>query len=428
MRKFVFLLSLVAVCAMAACFFTGCFDEDPLGQERITITIWTIATPGDSFHRPFTEAIDEYNRSQSKYRVVMETFENDQYKAKLPIQVQANQLPDIFYTWAGGFSKSFVDAGKVLPLDEYYEHYRDDLPENCLGAVYDGKLYGVPYVTPVSVVFYNKKAFAEAGIANTPSTFEEWMACCEKLKNVGIIPIGNAAKTGNVWVLAMLHDAITLKSVGPERLSEVLSRKQGSYNSNDFIAGARAFRYIVDKGYMDSEAEEISNDQALAKLYRGESAMYVMGSWMAGLFYDERNCDYPDDFDFFPVPVVNGVRAQLTDFMGGASDTLMVNRESEHAEDAAEIVFELAKAVSRKAYLYGAGTPAWRVDYDTSSVFPLPRKIAETCSGATSFTFWFDTLMVADDTEVYLNNLSRLYGGQITPEEFAESMAAKLGK
>lgn len=429
MRRFGKILAFVLTAALFAGLFAGCGAGDNHPEDdRITITIWTIATEGDAFHKPFTEAIAEYNRSQDKYKVVMETFENDQYKAKLPIQVKANQLPDIFYTWAGGFSEAFVASGKVLELDSFYEKYRDELPESKLAARYDGKLYGIPYVTPISVVFYNKKAFAEAGIESTPETYDEWLACCEKLKEAGIIPIGNAAKSDNAWVLAMLYDALMLKTVGPGKLAKVLTDKEGSYNSTAFLEGTEAFRKIISLGYMDPRAGMINNDQALEKLYRGESAMYVTGSWLACQFYDPKNCENPEDFDFFPVPVINEANASATDFMGGSADTLMVNRYSEHPEEAAEIAFLLARSVSRRSYLSGAGTPAWNVDYDTSAVLPLPKKIAETCEGATSFTLWFDTLMVADDKDEYLKNLTDLYNGTIDAQQFVRNMAEKLSQ
>ena len=430
MKKRIALLSLVLVLTTVVMGLAGCAgnEQKPGENERIRITIWTIATRSDSFYKPFTEAIAEYNNSQDQYLVEMVTFENDQYKAKLPNQVKANQLPDIFYTWAGGFSQAFVDAGKVLELDSYYEKYKDDLPENKLTAIYNGKLYGVPYVTPISVVFYNKKAFEEAGISKVPETLSEWLNCCEKLKAAGFIPIGNATKSDSTWVIAMLHDAIALKTVGAERLEKVLTSKGREYSGKDFVEAARIFRSFFENGYVDPEAEEINNDQALAKFYNGKSGMYVMGSWQAGLFYNKNNCQNPEDFDFFPVPVINADCASITDYMGGAADTLMVNRYSEHADVAADIAFRLAKAVSRKAYISGAGSPAWNVDYNTSAVLPLPKKIAEACEEATSFTLWFDTLMLSEDTDVYLNSLAKLCAGEITPEEFAETMASQLNK
>ena len=114
--------------------------------------------------------------------------------------------------------------------------------------------------------------------------------------------------------------------------------------------------------------------------------------------------------------------------MGGASDTLMASAASENPDLAAAAVFELTKAISHYAYLDGAGIPAWKVDYDASAVNPMTQQVAEYATGATSFTLWFDTLMEAEDAGEYLALLQQLYIGDLSPEEFAEEMAAQLEK
>ena len=244
--RFKKLLALVLVPVLAAGLLAGCAPEGDTGDsEKVRIRIWTIATPGDGFHDPFVKAIEDYNRTHTDCEVVMTTFENQLYKEKLQINIAGDELPDIFYTWGGGFSQGFVESGKVLPIDIYYEQYAEDLPQAALvNCTYDGKLYGVTYVSPISLVFYSKKAFAEAGVT-VPTTFEEFMDCCAKLKDAGYIPIGNSVKDS--WVLAMLHDGLTLKSVGPERLGKVLTGEEGSYNSADFITASTAMETIIDK-------------------------------------------------------------------------------------------------------------------------------------------------------------------------------------
>jgi raffinose/stachyose/melibiose transport system substrate-binding protein len=78
------------------------------------------------------------------------------------------------------------------------------------------------------------------------------------------------------------------------------------------------------------------------------------------------------------------------------------------------------------AYLSGSGIPAWKVDYDESSVNAITAKEAELAANATSFTLWFDTLMEADDAGEYLANLQELYVGNMTPADFDKAMAAQL--
>ena len=173
-------------------------------------------------------------------------------------------------------------------------------------------------------------------------------------------------------------------------------------------------------------ATGLSNDEASQEFYAGNVPMYITGSWMAGsLQTDPEN---PEDFDVAPIPVINSTNAKITDFMGGASDTLMASASSENPDLAAAAVFELTRSISHYAYLDGAGIPAWSVDYDVTSVNPMTQKVADYAKNATSFTLWFDTLMQSEDAGEYIALLQQLYIGDVTPEEFAEAMAAQLEK
>ena len=397
--------------------------ETTASAEPITLTMWSIATESDSFNPAYTKAIADYEAAHPNVTIVHETFENESYKTKIKSAVAANELPDIFYTWGGGFSKSFVESGKVYAIDDYYtDEYKAQLSTAALGnATYDGKLYGVTYTTPISLLYYNKAMFDKLGLS-APTTFDELKAVCQKFLDNGITPFGISVK--DTWVTAMCHDALTLKSVGPTALKDVLTKAGGSYDSADFLNADTKFMELVDMGAFIDGATGLSNDEASAMFYDGTVPMYITGSWMGGsIMTDAAN---PGDFDVAPIPVLNSATAKITDFMGGAADTLMVAESSPNKEAAAQAVFELSKSISKYAYLSGSGIPAWKVDYDDSTVNAITAKEAELAGNATSFTLWFDTLMEADDAGEYLANLQELYVGNMTPKEFDEAMAAQL--
>ncbi len=392
--------------------------------EEITLTLWTIATESDSHHIPYQNAIADYEASHPGVKIVHETFENESYKTKIKASVAANEIPDIFFTWSGGFSTSFVESGRVLCVDEMYENYKDDLPKAMLGNLtWDGKIYGSGYTMNVSMLFYNKKMFDDNGL-KAPSTYDELVTVCQAFIDKGITPFGISAK--DKWVLAQAHDAFTLKSVGPGVLASVLTKDgNNSYNSPAFLNASQKFVDLVDMGAYSNSAIGLTNDEACATFYAGEVPMYIMGSWMPGsILTDAAN---PDDFDVVPVPVLDSGNAALSDFMGGPSDSLMVSASTEYPDVAAEAMFEIAKGVCHYGYLSGTGLPAWKIDYDDSSVNPITKSVADYVADATSFTLWFDTLMEAEDANVYLDNLQQMYLGDITPQQFVENMASQLG-
>ena len=392
-------------------------------KEQEIITLWTIATENDAFHSPFVKAIADYESENPNVKIVMESFENQAYKAKLKSAVAANELPDIFFTWGGGFSKTFVESGKVLPLTEYYEQYKEELPKAAVSyAMYDDVLYGTTYVTPVSMLFYNKRIFEEQNLV-PPNTWNELFKVSEELKGVDITPIALSAK--DAWALAMLHDALALQSAGHDKVQAVLTKEGQHYQSSDFLLAAEKLQTLIDMQAFSKGAADLSNDEVQTSFIEGEAGMYIMGSWTGGVI----STDAMDitEFDVMPIPLLS-INAAQTDFMGGAVDTLMVNAETKDKDLAANAAFEIAKNVSKYAFLEGAGIAAWTTQYDTSEVNALSAKIADYTKNATSFTLWFDTLMEAEDAARYLVFLQELYVGKIDAEQFVQRMDEQLSE
>ena len=396
---------------------------EPAG-EQITLTLWSIATESDNYYKPYLDAIADYEAAHPNVKIEYETFENESYKTKLKSAVAANELPDIFFTWGGGFSQSFVDAGRVLSVDDVYPKYADALPEVMLSNLtYGGKKYGSVYTMNVSMLFYNKKMFDQYGL-KAPATYDELKAVCQKFIDNKITPFGISAK--DIWNLAMTHDALTLKSVGPDNLFKCLTKEGSvSYNSADFLDASSKFAQLVSIGAYSDDAIALNNDEATQTFYDGKEPMYITGSWMVSDFYTK--APNAEDFGCVPIPVLNASNAKITDFMGGPSDSLMVSASTEPPAEAAEAMFEISRNISKYAYLSGSGIAAWQVDYDASTVRAQTQEIAALVQDATSFTLWFDTLMEAEDAGVYLENLQLLYLGDITPQEFVETIAGQLG-
>ncbi|MDD2970661.1 MAG: extracellular solute-binding protein [Lachnospiraceae bacterium] len=396
--------------------------ETTAADGETTLTMWTIATESDAFHEPYLKAIADYEEAHPGVKIKMDTFENESYKTKIKSAVAANELPDIFFTWAGGFSADFIATGEVLPLSDYYDAYKDQISEAALAnATYDGTLYGSVTNTPVSLMFYNKKIFDANGL-KVPETLDELKDVCGKLKAAGVTPIATSVK--DTWVFNMLGDGLTLKSAGPDATAKAITRQGVTYGGEDFLPAAQALVDLRDAGAFIDGATGLSNDEACQEFYQGNAAIYFTGSWMSGSIATD--APTPEDFDCAPIPVINPANAKLTDFMGGGSDTLMVSAATENKDLAAQAAFEITRDVSKYSFTSGAGIPAWKVDYD-ADVSPMTQKIADYCTNASSFTLWFDTLMTSEDAGVYLDLMQQLYVGDITPEEFDDAMNTQLG-
>jgi len=413
------MLGLLLPLTLAAGMLTGCGGEENSSDEK-TLTLWSIATESDNMHSSYLKAIEEWEEKHEGYKIKFETFENQSYKTKIKSAVAANELPDIFFTFGGGFSQPFAESGKVLPLDDYYENYKDLLPEAALkNQTYDGTIYGSTFTTPVSMMFYNKNIFEENNI-KVPATYDELLTAVTTLKDAGITPIATSVK--DTWVLGMLHDGLTLKSAGATKLQNALLKQEGqSYNDSDMLQSAKAIVELKEKGAFEEGATGLSNDEAVQPFLDGQAGMFFTGSWLGG---DINTKSYDKEaFGVAPIPVLNSENSSLSDFMGGASDTFMVAKSTKYPEVACDAAFEIAKYISKNAYLEGVAIPAWKVDYDDSEVEPMTKEIAGYTTEANSFTLWFDTLLPAEDANKYLELLQQLYTGGITPEEYVKAMA-----
>lgn len=413
------MISLLLTLTLTTGMLIGCGGEESSSDEK-KLTLWSIATESDNMHSSYLKAIEEWEEKHEGYKIEFETFENQSYKTKIKSAVAANELPDIFFTFGGGFSQPFAESGKVLPLDDYYENYKDLLPEAALkNQTYDGTIYGSTFTTPVSMMFYNKNIFEENNI-KVPTTYDELLTAVSVLKDAGITPIATSVK--DTWVLGMLHDGLTLKSAGAAKLQNALLKQEGqSYNDSDMLQSAKAIVELKEKGAFEEGATGLSNDEAVQPFLDGQAGMYFTGSWLGG---DINTKSYDKDaFGAAPIPVLNSENASLSDFMGGASDTLMVAKSTKYPEVACDAAFEIAKYISKNAYLEGVAIPAWKVDYDDSEVESMTKEIAGYTTEADSFTLWFDTLLPAEDANKYLELLQQLYIGGITPEEYVQAMA-----
>ena len=173
-----------------------------LAEEQITLQLWSIATESDSSHQAYVDAIAAFEADHPNIKIEHNATENEAYKTKIKAAMSSGEdLPDIFFTWGMGFLKDFVDAGRVVCLDDYYPAYADELPQAmATNVTYDGKMFGVPYTMSLVTLYANMDLLAQVGYDHIPTTYEEMQACCEALKAADIIPFGVSGK--ELWCLS----------------------------------------------------------------------------------------------------------------------------------------------------------------------------------------------------------------------------------
>jgi len=385
------------------------------------LDMWCIATESDSNRHSYEAAIADLAEKYPNITLKWEAFENQSYKTKIKSAVQADEMPDIFFTWSCAFLQDFVEAGKVYCLDEAYKDYASELPESMLGnSTYNGSHYGVPLTMNIVGLFANMDLLKSVGYDEIPGTYDEFIACCDALKAANIIPFGCAGK--ETWCVTEYLESVIEKSVGADALNDIFLGR-ATWNNADVAAAVDTFQGLVTNGYFDPNGIALSNDEVKANFMDGKYAFYMNGTWNCADFAG--NEDFKDKVKVAEFPVINSDKAQLGQLIGGPSDTLAVAATGTHNVPAvsAKYCFELGKLICHYGYLDGCGLPAWTPYGDTSAVNPLTQTVAEICGKANGYVLFGDTAMNADDANTYLSYVDLVYGCDVNGQEFIEGLA-----
>lgn len=403
-------------------------DEAPATEEvaeageAISLEMWCIATESDSNRHSYEAAIADVTAAHPEVSFTWEAIENQAYKTKIKAAVAADEMPDIFFTWSCAFLGDFVDAGRVYCLDDAYETWKGELPESMMGnSTYDGKHYGVPLTMNIVGLFANMEILESVGYTEVPGTYEEFIACCDKLIANGIIPFGCAGK--ETWCVTEYLESVIEKSCGADALNDIFLGR--STWANDEVAGAvDTFQGLVNNGYFDPDGIALSNDEVKANFMAGKYAFYMNGTWNCADF--AANEEFGAKVQVAEFPVINADKATLGQLIGGPSDTLAVAASSANAAKAAEFTFELGREICHYGYLDGCGLPAWTPYYEAEGINPLTQAVAGICANAKAYVLFGDTAMNADEATTYLSYVDKVYGCEIDGAGFTAGLASDI--
>lgn len=409
----------VVLCLLiaATAFTRGRSDRS---QGKINLTLWHIwASDTESSKAPFENAAKAFQAEHPEINLIIDATENEAYKTKIRSTVAAGEAPDVFFYWCGARMKDFVDAGELLPLNDYLDN---DTKSRILSGTLDnmtfnGNVYGLPNSMLTGSFFVNEELFAQYQ-QKVPATWDELVAACQAFVSQGVTPFTIGAKEG--WCIASYMDLIILRQAGLEGTMALLNKTARYAGNADFIEAGRKLQQLVDMNAFPQGSLGISRDEAEVSFYEGKVPMYVNGSWTIGNVV-RPDSKIKDKVKIYPFPVT-GPKSNVNDFTGGVSDMFSVSAKTKYPAEAAAVVKYIAEHMSANMYTSGAGLPTWAVKVDESKIDPITKNLVGMTQKAQSYTLWWDSSLEAADAQVYLTNLTALFAKQITPDQFATVM------
>ena len=156
----------------------------------------THATTGGAEKEVMDAIVAAFEAANPDVKVKQIPFDDDIYSnTALITQLQGQDVPDIYFQWAGFPVKRDVGAGYAMDLTEalatdgWGDTFVPAIWTEGSGTMVDGKPYMIPISLDVTnTIWYNKAIFEKNGVV-PPATWAEFVALVDKLNKAGEIPI-----------------------------------------------------------------------------------------------------------------------------------------------------------------------------------------------------------------------------------------------
>ncbi|WP_374626611.1 ABC transporter substrate-binding protein [Devosia sp.] len=267
----------------------------------------THATTGGAEKEVLDKIIADFEAANPDIKVVQIPFDDDVYSnTGLITQLQSNDVPDIYFQWAGFPVKRDAEAGYAMDLttalatDGWGDSFVPSVWTAGAGTMVDGKIYMIPTSLDVTnTIWYNEAIFEENGIS-PPATWAEFVALTKTLTDAGEIAIiqGN----NEFWPFGNWASHIAAKVVPPAEYTAAFERT-GKFSTPGFL---KAFEYILElreAGGFNRDLQGLGADPAMATFLEGSAAMHPIGSWLIGTAKELADADFR--YASFDTPVID---------------------------------------------------------------------------------------------------------------------------
>jgi raffinose/stachyose/melibiose transport system substrate-binding protein len=409
------------------------------GGGKGVASYWTLSgKPQEAIRK---DTVTRFNKANPKTTIDETQFANDAYKQKVKTAIGAGKGPTLIWGWGGGGLKSYVDAGQVDDMSDFFAEHPEIkqkiFPSAFGAATVDGKLYAMPIETVAPIVlFWNKKVFDQVGV-EPPQSWGDIMDLVPKFNKAGVAPFalaGQSLWTNMMW-LEFLYDRIG----GPEVFEAVFNGEKNAWSQPASLQALGEVQKLVkangfQKGFQSTVADQ-NADQAL--LYTGKTAMMLHGAWTYGSMKDQGG-DFVSSghLGYMNFPPVDGGKGDPSDTVGNPGQYVSISsKASKEAKDTAKKMLSttmlddtevkqwidignvpvVTSAGDQIASVGDANDKAWlQFVYDTSSK-------------AKVFAQSWDQALPPSQATPLLDNIGKLFQGSISPQQYADNMNKTIG-
>jgi multiple sugar transport system substrate-binding protein len=336
-------VALIAILALLLAACGGGGGDKSSGPTEIAVWHGYQDTEGDVFKG----LVAQYNKEHPDVKVSELYSANDLVLQKVLTAVRGDSAPDVAYMF-GSWSPNIAKIPQIVNMkdevakpdwkwDDFYQAERD-------AATVGDKIVGVPALVDNLAIVYNKKLFADAGVAppNSNWTWDDFRAAAAKLTDPAkgqfgwLIPADGSEDT--VW-----HYTPMLWEAGGDILSP--DNTKAVFNSD---AGVKALTVLQQMAVTDKSLYlDTTNENGPKLMNSGKVAMLVTGPWDLSLLTDI-------DYDVQKMPTFAGSSGGHQT-IAGPDNWVVFNNGDKRKQAALDFVKWLTAPEQVKAFSLGTG-------------------------------------------------------------------------
>lgn len=350
--------------------------EGGANYDGVELTYWSMWTNAEPQGKVLQEAVDAF-QEQTGAKVTIEWKGRD-IKNILSSSLEAEENIDLFeddYNRIANNYKDYVaDLTEMADAAGYADHsyavFNDQATE------WAGFLPCVTEQPQVGGIFYNQDLFEEAGITETPATWDEFLDACKALKDKDISPMALDSTYAPFFFGYHLS-----RYIGQDATSELAT--SGGWSDNEKVAqAADDMIEFVKAGYLaDGAPDEYPASQNKMGLTE-DVAMVVCANYVTSEV--NKNTGVELNWGLFNYPSVEGG----TDTTGVAytgANSIAVTKYSENQQAA----FDLATFITSGEYDQKMADEAQQMPADPSNTVPASQDgTAEVLAATTTSLTW----------------------------------------
>ena len=401
----------------------------PALAEGVALDVTTTFAGEDGNAQNFKDAVAAWEEETGNTVNDASATSDEAFKARIEMDFQTGADPDVLFFFTGADANSFIEAGKVVSIDEIREVYPDyaaNMKDELLPvSLVDGKNYAVPVNGFWEAMFVNTEVLEAAGVEvpTAATTWDEFLADCQAIKDAGYTPI--AAALGHIphywWEYAIFNNGDVVNHlVIPASIEE----------AGAWVQGMNDIKAVYEAGFFPENTLSATDDETFAMFTKGQAAFLIDGSWKVGGITGAYQSD-PDDpstldaekLDKITVTYVPGKgERKSTDLIGGISSGYYISRaawEDEEKRDAA-VSFVEAMTSDETVAKFAQHTASALKEapaVDEGAFTSLQVKAMDMMAGVTSLTGAVQDLFNGECRISTFDGMPEIVTGGVSPED-----------